>query len=308
MDKNWTQVTPSEFAHEQEALAFLKRGLPNHDPFRAWANFEFIANGAIAEVDVLVVAPKGVYLVEIKSHPGVLEGDAGTWRITMPGRTRPTLMDNPLLLANRKAKRLKSLLERQKAFRGERVPFIRPLVFLSSHELDCRLPIDARDGVVGLGPDADDARRQRGGLAGVIPALVELTSHERDRLGRDRIDRPMAKRIAQALDQAGIRESQSSRTVGGWNLGELLDEGAVYQDFDATHPQSESLHRRVRIYTVPDADPAERTRRTRAARGVQQLELAAGRPWCSIAIPPRCAWITTSPRTAPPSPSSTASP
>lgn len=266
MDKNWIQVTPSEFAHEQEALAFLKRELPSHDPFRAWANFEFIAGGAIAEVDTLVVTPKGIYLIEIKSHPGVLEGDAGTWRITMPGRTRPVLMDNPLLLANRKAKRLKGLLERQKAFRGERIPFVRPLVFLSNRELDCRLPIDARDGIVGLGRNADDTPRQRGGLAGVVPTLVDLTVEERDRLGRSRIDRTMARRVAQALDQAGIRQSQSSRRVGGLDLGELLDDGAGYQDFDAVHPQSESVHRRVRVYSVPDADPAERALRVRAAR------------------------------------------
>jgi hypothetical protein len=36
-----------------------------------WANFTFIAeDDARIEVELLVVSPMGVYLVEIKSHPG----------------------------------------------------------------------------------------------------------------------------------------------------------------------------------------------------------------------------------------------
>ena len=43
MDKLWKQITPSDFSWEREALAFLKDKLPDHEPYRAWANFEFIA-------------------------------------------------------------------------------------------------------------------------------------------------------------------------------------------------------------------------------------------------------------------------
>ncbi|MEA3638406.1 MAG: hypothetical protein VBE63_00510 [Lamprobacter sp.] len=50
---------PSDFAWEHEALAFLKAQLPDHQPYRAWANFEFIApGGATNEVDVLVLTLK----------------------------------------------------------------------------------------------------------------------------------------------------------------------------------------------------------------------------------------------------------
>lgn len=34
MDKFWKQITPSDYAWEQEAL-------PDHEPYRAWASFEF---------------------------------------------------------------------------------------------------------------------------------------------------------------------------------------------------------------------------------------------------------------------------
>ena len=79
-----------------------------------------------ARSTLLVVSPKGLFLVEIKSWPGVVRGDAGTWQRTLPGRTRERSDDNPLLLTNRKAKRLKSLLGRQPALRAQQLPFIQP--------------------------------------------------------------------------------------------------------------------------------------------------------------------------------------
>jgi len=273
MDARWTQVTPSDFPWERDALAFLKERLPDHEPYRAWANFEFLLDGTIGEVDALVVAPKGVFLVEIKSWPGTLEGDAGTWRLKRPGQVRAGTMDNPLLLANRKAKRLKSLLARQRAFRGDRMPFIAPLVFLSSPELDCRLDPSGRDGITGLGKDEEDKSIQRGGLPGVADVLTRMTTTEHESLGRRRIDKPMAKRIANALEEAGVRPSQRSRKVGDLELGVLLDEGSGYQDFAAVHPRFEHAHRRVRIYGTPDSDPAEREQVTRAAQ--REFELLA---------------------------------
>lgn len=269
MDRDWTQVTPSEFPWERDALRFLKERLPDHEPYRVWANFEFLLDGTIGEVDALVIAPKGVFLVEIKSWPGRLDGDAGTWRNTRPGESRGRSMDNPLLLTNRKAKRLKSLLARQRAFRGERVPFVAPLVFLSDLELECHLDADARAGIHGLDQEdvPADAPRQRGGLTGIVKALTHLTGEEHQRLGSRRIDKPMAKRIAQALDEAGIRPSQQRRQVGDLELDDLLDEGPGYQDFAGSHPRFANAPRRVRIYGTADAaGKDERERATRAAQ------------------------------------------
>jgi serine/threonine protein kinase len=273
LQRGWTQVTPSDFSWERDALAFLKERLPDHEPYRAWANFEFILDGSIGEVDVFVVSPKGVFLIEIKSWPGELRGDAGTWRRIPPGHTRERSDDNPLLLANRKAKRLKSLLARQPAFRGQQPPFIAPLVFLSHPDLDCRLDLSGRDGVTGLGGDGDGAPLQKGGLPGVIDVIARITPDEHAALGRRRIDKPTAKRIALALEQAGVRPSQRSRKVGDLELRELLDEGPGYQDFAAIHPRSQHTHRRVRIYGTPDSDPLQREQIVRAAQ--REFELLA---------------------------------
>ncbi|MDA0169809.1 BREX system serine/threonine kinase PglW [Solirubrobacter taibaiensis] len=278
MKDRWIQVTQSEFPWEQEALTFVKERLPDHEPYRAWANFEFIQDGNIGEVDLFVISPKGLFLVEIKSWPGVVRGDAGTWRRTLPGRTREVSLDNPVVLANRKAKRLKSLLARQPALRSETVPFIAPLVFLSHIDLDCRLDASARDHVAGLGRDGDDRPIQAGGLPGVIDALAKFTPEEHDALRRRRIDRPMAKRITEAFEQAGIRPSQRSRKVADLDLGDLLDEGAGYQDFAAVHPRAAHAYRRVRIYGTPDQDPAQRQVIVRAAQREFELLSAVDHP------------------------------
>ena len=103
--------------------------------------------------------------------------------------------------------------------------------------------------------------------------IARITPDEHAALGRRRIDKPMAKRIAQALEQAGVRPSQRTRKVGDLELKELLDEGPGYQDFAAVHPRSQHAHRRVRIYGTPDADPLQREQITRAAQ--REFELLA---------------------------------
>ena len=79
----WNIITPSQYEHERRGLDFVRAGLPDHDPYRAWSNFEFQTNdGAIYEVDLLVLTKQGFFLVEIKSWPGRVRGDAGTWTRT----------------------------------------------------------------------------------------------------------------------------------------------------------------------------------------------------------------------------------
>ncbi len=63
---NWTTVAESKFPWERDALDFLRGQFPSHDPYRAWANFEFIADGgSINQVDLLLFTPQGFFLTEI---------------------------------------------------------------------------------------------------------------------------------------------------------------------------------------------------------------------------------------------------
>src|SRR5262249_4623958 len=146
MSQHWIAVAESAFPGEMAALRYLRERLPEQEPFRAWANFEFVADdGSINEVDLLVVSLYKMYLVEIKSRPGRVSGDAGTWTWVHDGRTYTD--DNPLLLANRKAKKLKALLQHQKALHGSRMPYLEPIIFLSAAGLRCELAGAARTGV-----------------------------------------------------------------------------------------------------------------------------------------------------------------
>ncbi len=119
MKARWLAISPSQFTWEREGLAWLREQLPDAEPWHAWSNFEFIDdNGRVNEVDALILAPYGLFLVEIKSRPGILTGDAHTWTWSDAGRRFTD--DNPLILADRKAKRLVSLLKRQPAIAKSR--------------------------------------------------------------------------------------------------------------------------------------------------------------------------------------------
>ena len=81
--ERWKQITPSQFPWEREALDYVREHMPDCDPYRVWANFEFIADdGTSNESDILVLTPRGFFLVEIKSKPGMLSGDRATWAWT----------------------------------------------------------------------------------------------------------------------------------------------------------------------------------------------------------------------------------
>src|SRR5262245_7969779 len=135
----WKVISPSEYQWEREALDYIRENLPDSDSYRAWTNFEFISDdGSINEVDLLIVTPCGFFLIEIKSMPGSLTADAMTWVWKKTDREIRTI-DNPLLLANRKAKKLAGLLRRQKAAQKIRALYIEPLVFCSSPHLNFHL-------------------------------------------------------------------------------------------------------------------------------------------------------------------------
>ncbi len=241
-EKLWKSVSRSQFPWEQEALDFIYQQFPAQDSYRAWANFEFIADdGSINEVDLLVACPQGVFLIEIKGRPGDLSGDARDWTWSHEGKKRTD--ENPVILTNRKCKRLKSLLSRQKAFSKEGMPFIEPLVFLSHAEIVCRLSDNAAH-YVRL-RDTDD----RAGIMGAIrrrecPGLKEFDHQV--------VNRPRIKALALALDQAGIRPSQKARRVGDFMLEELVFDSplGIYQDWSAKHATVSSTRRVARLYMV----------------------------------------------------------
>lgn len=209
-NKNWTTVAESSFPWEREAHELVRAQFPPHEPYRAWTNFEFIAeDGSVNEVDLLVFTPQGFFLTETKSTPGRLRGDAGTWTWETDGRLKT--VDNPYQLANSKAKKLRSLLQRQKAAKSKgQIPFIEALVFCSAPGLNCELQGTARSHVCLRDRPAEADKPAR---PGIMAALKRRECEGLDPYAKGTHDRPTAKMVAQALEQAGIRPSQRSRKV-----------------------------------------------------------------------------------------------
>lgn len=256
----WKTISPSQYAWEAEALDFLRQGLPDHEPYRAWSNFEFLADdGTINEVDALVLTPMGLFLVEIKSRPGELGGDIHTWTWRNAGRVRTE--DNPLFLANRKARKLASLLRRQKAAQKIPCPYLEAVVFCSASELKCQLQGSARTNV--FLRDATDGSRP-----GILKALINRDGVAADRMPSVRYGQPTARAVYQALEQAGIKPTQRSRRVGDYQLNRLFWESptGLFQDWEAEHVSLPKTTRIVRLYPIsPNFTGVERSLFQRAA-------------------------------------------
>ncbi len=264
----WKEITPSQFAWEREALEYVRTNLPDSDPYRAWSNFEFIAgDGSINEVDLLIAAPAGFFLVEIKSKPGRLSGDAGTW-IWMDDSGRKTTVDNPILLANRKAKKLISLIRSEKAMLKTHTPYLDALVFCSAENIHWNF--------TGAGGSRICFREKEGvsrSFPGVIAALKErrLPGLKTD---RPAISKTVSNALGRAIEALGIRQSQQFRRVGDYVLEELLFQCPkdTYQDFRAAHSQAAKIEKRVRIYNVSRTE-SEETRSMIQRAAVREFQL-----------------------------------
>lgn len=235
----WQEITPSQWRWEREALDFLRGILPTHEPYRAWTNFEFLASdGSINEVDALVLTPKGCFLIEIKSWPGAIRGDWGEWIWIHDGRR--DAIDNPLPLANKKAKRLKGVLEQHWPRDKQAPPFVSAVIFLSADGIDSQLDLKSIPEIV--------TRKD------VFDFLCRIPP-EQTTDPRRRIDKPIARQLGHALEKAGIRPRK--RRVGDYTLTTLLHDGPTLQEWEGAHASVKNVKKRLRLYKVACAASAE---------------------------------------------------
>ena len=162
--------------------------------------------GKFNEVGVLALSPAGFFLVEIKSRPGTVQGDTHTSIWTTDGRE--CTYDNPLILADRKAERLASLLQRQpKVVNSKiRVPSSSRLSF-------CRPPVSNRSGSGFLGK----MRRILGGAAGSSLGAPFESRLPAPRLARCAIERLGAlPKLGQTIfPNSHSRAASTTRTSSG---------------------------------------------------------------------------------------------
>jgi serine/threonine protein kinase len=232
---HWKTIATSKFPHEREALEFLKSGIPEHAKVSAWSNFEFMADaGSLYEVDALIVSPWGAFLVEIKSRPGAVSGLGNMWSWHQDGKSFSS--DNPLLLANSKAKALKALLGRTTAFKQERCPFIEPLIFLSH----------ASNALLLKGNDAFYVTNRDS----VIDAIYRRQCPGLRTFQTPPISQNQLRALDKAMDQIGIQALASTRRAGDYTLDSLFWDcpTGTYQDWIGHHSTVKSGDRLIRIY------------------------------------------------------------
>jgi Nuclease-related domain len=153
----------SDYPWEQEALEHIKAQMPDAEPYRARGTFTFTAgSGHVREVDLFIATPGGLFLVEIKSHPGEATNNGSMWLFRDDGRTRT--FENPLHFVDLKAKELRGQLERAATQLNvkEPTPRIEAAIFLSAENLKCRFDEFQRQRVYGR-----DGRTGQTGLPGI---------------------------------------------------------------------------------------------------------------------------------------------
>ncbi|MBM0257216.1 NERD domain-containing protein [Micromonospora sp. 4G55] len=263
----WTTITPSQFAHEREALAHVQALLPDTEPYRAWSNFTFTAQtGHPYEVDLLVAGPGGLYLIEIKSLTGRLISSGSNWILNGPNKTR--VFENPLHLADAKAKKLKSLLQvaagRRKGAKVK-IPFVQAAVFLSKPGLHIGLSDHHLHGIYGPEP----APGHQPGQLPTIGSFLQRPPQDE----QQRVTKEMSAALPDLLEEVGIARSRRHYQIGAWQLEPRpFDAGPTWQDHEARHSDLERERRRVRIYLVErNAVQAERASIERAAKREMQV-------------------------------------
>ena len=126
---------------------------------------------------ICLLTAMGFFLVEIKSRPGRVYGDAGTWTWDTDGRLVTTA--NLFLTANFKAKKLKQLFFRQKAVKiKDSIPYIEPLIVLSAPNLrmDLRIPLPTASvcGIWKPGAELPCPALEARPLCGSMPVWIEF--------------------------------------------------------------------------------------------------------------------------------------
>ncbi|WP_133853965.1 protein kinase domain-containing protein [Labedaea rhizosphaerae] len=242
----WVEVSPSQFPHEGEGLALVRKVMPDETPFRAWSNFEFRdSHGRWHEVDLLLLGRGRLHLIELKYYSGILRGDDQRW--ARDGR-RPE--DSPLRLARRKAQYFASKLrdELQVWAREQRVripderdvvPFVQESVFLHHPDLRCALRESSAIGLYGL-----DGLESTSNLPGISELVLEAA-------GRRAIGRNQELILVKLLERIGLVQRRE-REAGSWVIeDQAIGSGENWQDWLASHKVVPTDRARIRFRVLP---------------------------------------------------------
>lgn len=226
-----------EPAHDAErnAIRHLVDNLPGS--YTVWSNAWLTErNGAIHELDAVVAAPHAVYIVEIKSYRGSVEGNENDWYLD-DGPIR-----SPLRLNRVTAQKLKDALKRDSALAGQ--VWVEGLVFLS-HATRFTPVGHAAAGRVHL-------------RSGICAELQSATSFKtRNGIGvAAPVDGHVLATIGKILQDSKLSRPRPSRRIREYRIETTLERNDRYAEHLCTHDvtQQRSV---VRVYNVDRLLPDE---------------------------------------------------
>ena len=250
----------SDFPWEEDALQHIREQMPEAEPYRAWQTFTFTARtGHVRELDLLLAAPGGLFLVEIKSHPGRATNNGSTWLMR---DERVRTIENPLHFTDQKAKELHDQLQQAANALGvkERIPKIEAAVFLSAPNLRSELDEFQRRRVFGR-----DGLEQQTHLPRIWHDFLDAPPRSDAR----RVTPTLSKQLEKLLHKVGVRGLRKHRRIGPYELeARAFDAGPTWEDYLAENTALPGDQpRRVRIYLSElGATAADRKSTRRAAR------------------------------------------
>ncbi len=239
---------------ERQALRFLQEGLP--ETYTVYGNPWLVErSGVIYELDAVVVAPHAIFVVEIKSYRGRIEGTDHDWYIPNP-------IPSPLKRNRLTAQILKGLLRRENYTAGQ--VWVEGLVFLS-----------ATTDVGVQGPASKDrVHTQKTILAALQdPALIERVSGRQSLPPASQADRD----LLQLLTGFQKGSARPVRRVREYEIRGPLGHTDTYSELLGINGLT-GKERVLRIYSIPHlGQQAQRARIEERARWEAQVLGRIGR-------------------------------
>ncbi|WP_437898219.1 protein kinase domain-containing protein [Sorangium sp. So ce124] len=253
MAAKFIQIGEPAHDAERQALRFLVEGLP--EDFTVYGNAWLVERGGVVyELDAVVVAPHAIFVVEIKSYRGRIEGTDNDWWL-------PEKIRSPLKLNRITSQVLKSHLKNASHQAGQ--VWTEGLVFLS-----------ATTDVGVRGPASNDRVHTRKTILAALQdqALIERLSQGRARTPASLADRELLELFTGA--QSGPRPV---RRVREYEVVETLDHHDTFTELLGRNSLS-GTERVLRIYSTPPlATQEQRDRIAERARWEAQVLGRLGR-------------------------------
>lgn len=248
---------------ERQAIAFLVSSLPRS--YTVYGNAWVVERGGVVyELDAIVVAPHAIFVVEIKSFRGRIEGTDNDWYVGGEA------IKSPLRLNRKTAQVLNSQLRRETFAAGQ--VWVQGFVFLSS-----------TNNVGVKGPASQGRIHTRQSILAALQdeALVQRLSGRRSLVPSSEAENDLLRIL-----QAAQRGPRPVRRIREYEVVAVLDHQETYTEFLGKNTLSGDM-RILRVYSIPHlATEAQRERIIERARWEAQVLGRLGRSMGILSVDP----------------------